>query len=225
MATKQAPKEEKRPSHVPSEDVTLPKGDDAFPSINIIQDLSPEKEKGGEKYIQGAQPGMMFNSATRALFDGEKGVFVVPLLVTRQWLEWVPRKAGGGLVASYDDAESAKNNAQPGNEVRLSISYFCRLADGTVAAVRLGTASKMKVHRKWANLVKMNKTVYGRSYHLFVVREKNRQGQPYFNFDVASGPWVNKKVFAEAEAQVRAVTEQQQSRQMQLTGPAEKEEF
>ena len=50
----------------------------ALPFLKILGQLSPEVNKRDGKYVKGAEPGMIFNSVTGELFDGAKGISVVP---------------------------------------------------------------------------------------------------------------------------------------------------
>ena len=43
----------------------------ALPFLKILGQLSPEVNKRDGKYVEGASPGMIFNSVTGDLFDGE----------------------------------------------------------------------------------------------------------------------------------------------------------
>jgi hypothetical protein len=52
----------------------LTQDDLALPFLKILGQLSPEVNKRDGKYVEGAQPGMIFNSVTGDLFDGERGV-------------------------------------------------------------------------------------------------------------------------------------------------------
>ena len=42
----------------------------ALPFLKILGQLSPEVNKRDGKYVQGAEPGMIYNSVTGELFDG-----------------------------------------------------------------------------------------------------------------------------------------------------------
>ena len=51
----------------------------ALPFIKVLGQLSPEVNKrDAGKYVQGAEPGMILNSVTKELFDGAKGIEVLP---------------------------------------------------------------------------------------------------------------------------------------------------
>jgi hypothetical protein len=73
----------------------------ALPFLKVLGQLSPEINKKHGKYVEGAEPGMILNSVTKQLFDGEKGINVIPCSYERKYLEWKPRELGGGLVGMY----------------------------------------------------------------------------------------------------------------------------
>ena len=50
----------------------------ALPFLKILGQLSPEVNKRDGKYVEGAEPGMIYNSVSHQLFDGEKGINVIP---------------------------------------------------------------------------------------------------------------------------------------------------
>ena len=53
-------------------------GDFAMPFLRVLGQLSPEVNKRDAKYVEGAEPGMIFNTVTRQTYDGETGVNLVP---------------------------------------------------------------------------------------------------------------------------------------------------
>ena len=74
--------------------------DVAIPFINLLQAMSPEVQEDG---VDGAKPGMLIDSVTQELY-GE--IEFTPALSQHVFVEWVPRDAGGGIVATHD-TESA----------------------------------------------------------------------------------------------------------------------
>lgn len=78
------------------------------PRMRIIQSGSPQVKKLDQKYIKGAEEGMIFNSATGELFDGGGGFLMIPCYFLREWIEWLPKSAGGGLVKRWGDDDSFK---------------------------------------------------------------------------------------------------------------------
>lgn len=74
----------------------------ALPFLTVLQSLSPQVKKSEAEYIKGAEEGMLFNTATQELMDGEAGVQIVPVHYRRAFLEWVPRAKGGGFKGEMD---------------------------------------------------------------------------------------------------------------------------
>ena len=50
----------------------------ALPFVRILGQLSPQVTAGDAKYMESAKPGMIFNTVTNELFDGKKGIKVIP---------------------------------------------------------------------------------------------------------------------------------------------------
>ena len=48
--------------------------DYAIPFIRVLQSGSPQLKKSNGKYIEGAAQGMMFNTVTNRLYDGDEGL-------------------------------------------------------------------------------------------------------------------------------------------------------
>ena len=56
----------------------LGQDDLALPFLKILGQLSPEVNKRDGKYVEGAEPGMIYNSVTSELSDGTKGLNIIP---------------------------------------------------------------------------------------------------------------------------------------------------
>ena len=51
----------------------------ALPFLKVLGQLSPECNKRDAKYVKGAEPGMIINTVTNEIYDGVKGIDVVPV--------------------------------------------------------------------------------------------------------------------------------------------------
>ena len=51
----------------------------ALPFLKVLGQLSPEINKQNAKFINGAEPGMIVNSVTKELYNGTKGIEVIPV--------------------------------------------------------------------------------------------------------------------------------------------------
>jgi hypothetical protein len=84
-----------------------------IPFIVLLQGLSPQTKKENDEYIEGAEPGMLMNSVTKELYP--EGVEFIPACVDHCYVEWVPRKRGGGFIGRHeltsDTVREAKANA------------------------------------------------------------------------------------------------------------------
>ena len=55
----------------------------ALPFLKVLGQLSPEVNKRDGKYVEGAEPGMILNTVTNEIFDGSKGINVLPVFYER----------------------------------------------------------------------------------------------------------------------------------------------
>lgn len=103
------------------------------PFLKILQSLSPELKKSDPKYIEGAEPGMYCNSATRGLY---KDLNVIVVKIEHSLVVWKPNR--GGLVGSFNKHEEKEIVARKegvykwdkdGNEVIDTVELFCINAD------------------------------------------------------------------------------------------------
>lgn len=74
----------------------------ALPFLLILQALSPQVSRGKEEYLEAARSGMFFNTVTKDLYDGEKGINLILSNFKESYIEWVPRTKGGGFIKEYD---------------------------------------------------------------------------------------------------------------------------
>lgn len=66
------------------------------PFINLLQGLSPQIDRSRSEYVEGAQMGMLFETASQELFDvkignPESGLTFIPCWREEVYTEWVPR--------------------------------------------------------------------------------------------------------------------------------------
>lgn len=80
-----------------SENVTA--AERAIPFIVLLQDLSPQTKQSRPEFVEGARPGLFFNTATLEVL-GET-VTLIPCYFSRVITEWKPRKEGGGFVGIH----------------------------------------------------------------------------------------------------------------------------
>ena len=140
----------------------------AMPMFRLLQSLSPETKKSDSAYVQGASEGQWFDTVARAVYDS---IIFVPSRYVTHYIEWKPRKEGGGLVANHGtdrsvldrcrrDAETGRDITPEGNEIVPTATWYGIVASGTVEgrevplnkqAVITLAGTQQKVSRKWVS--------------------------------------------------------------------------
>ena len=210
---------EDRPDHVGqtrrgSEGVSS--DDMSLPRLEIIQDLSPQRKKSDPAYIDGAEEGMAFNSASNILYSAS--VTVISCYFRKEYLLWKDRKAGGGFGGSYNtesEAEDALSRLEDSEKWTINDTqqHFCLLvhpdhteANPHVEEVVLSLArTKMKMGRKLNTLVQTSGgDRFSRAYQLTVVQDQNDKGT-FYSWNVKQLGFTPKHLFALAETVYEAV--------------------
>ncbi len=85
---------------VGAQDITIPR-------YKILQDLSPEINKRKDKYVEGAEPGKIFNTAFKEVYSE---IPVLPCIYRRHHIEWLPDR--GGFVQDHGEDASLLRQAR-----------------------------------------------------------------------------------------------------------------
>lgn len=184
-------------------------GDMIIPRVELVQALSPARNKKDAAYIEGAEEGMLFNNVTRQLYG--ESVIVVPVYYSKQYLVWKDRKSGGGgsngfrgAFASKDLAEAAISKlGEEGLEAIDTAQHFVlvRTGDEWQEAVVSMAKSKAKVSKRWNSLIRLaGGDSFSRAYKLHSVTETNARNESYYNFNVTSLGFVKEEVYKRAES-------------------------
>ena len=89
-----------------------------IPFLQLLQDNSPARKKQHDKYVEGAEEGMILNTATEELFTADDGMMFIPVHVQKVVVEWSPRNedgSGGGFVGrtpGWDHPDIVRQKAQ-----------------------------------------------------------------------------------------------------------------
>lgn len=193
-----------------SENVTT--DDLVIPRLEIAQALSPCVDKDDPMYIEGAEPGMLFNSVTRELY-GESVPFI-PVLFKPEYLLWRDRKKGGGFGGAYDSISDANDEIgkreDPDNwEATQTAQHFGLIphSSGMLEEVVISMArTKLKVSRNFNSLIRINGgDRFSRVYAVSAVSETNNEGQKYYNFNVKNFSWSPEEAYLAAEKMYESV--------------------
>ena len=182
-------------------------GDLQMSRLDLIQQLSPQYEKGNPAELEGAELGHMFDSATGDLFES---VFVVNLYFEKRFQVFKKRKFGGGFEGSHQTEDAARQALE---DQSLPIDQYdivetdihgCLMLDANGVpkkpCVIYMSGSKAKVSRKWNTaLATQEADRFASVWALTSVKEKNKQGQPYQNFKVDFAGWGSAELYEEAK--------------------------
>ena len=188
----------------------------ALPFLKVLGQLSPEVNTRDAKHVKGAQPGMIINTVTADLYDGEKGIEVLPVYYKRQQIEWQDRgESKGAPVNIYDAGDSIpqttrdkgnKDRLANGNYLENTVSHFVVLLGKTPTTALISMkATQLKISRKWNSMmmgIKMQgknglftPPTYSHIYKLKTVQQSNDKGT-WFGWDVSKvGPITDKGIY------------------------------
>ena len=177
--------------------------DFALPFLRLLTNTSPEV---GE--VDGALPGMVYNSVTGQLYDGKKGIIVIPCAYVRQYIEWAPRGSGsGGPVQIYPATSDvlSKTHREPGdnkdyldsgNYIENTANHYLMVIgeDGNSSpALVVMKSTQLKKSRKWNSMMMSVKLpgkngqytppMYSQLYRLSTVGESNDKGK-WFGWEI-----------------------------------------
>jgi hypothetical protein len=226
VAVTEAPKDEEMfsnnmPDHVQadgrrgSEGVTT--DDMSLPRMSIIQDLSPQRKKSEDAYIDGAEEGMIFNTASNKLFpDGN--ITVIPCFFRAEYVAWKDRQKGGGFGGAFSTEELAEQwIAEQEDKDDWGVSYthqhFCIMVypDHTEEKAHLEdvvismSRSQLKPSRKWNTQVQQSSgDRFSRAYKLSVVSDRSPKGD-FYNWSVKQLGYIPESLYKRAEATYEAV--------------------
>jgi len=104
----------------------------AIPFLGVLQKGSPQVDEASGQSIEGAKAGMLFENVTSQMFDGKKGVVLVPCAYRRVFLRWGQREGGGGGFKGELSADQVAEMRAKGQIVELDGRLYIPLPDGTV---------------------------------------------------------------------------------------------
>jgi hypothetical protein len=172
--------------------------DYALPFLRVLTSTSPEIG-----VLEGAMPGMIFNSVTQELFDGKKGISVIPAAYIRQYIEWAPRGTGSSgapvniysassdiLSKTHKEAGDYKDYLDNGNYIENTANHYVMVVqDGMpTPALIVMKSSQLKKSRQWNSMMLAAKRKgsdgrlftpppFANVYKLTTVQESNDKGK------------------------------------------------
>jgi hypothetical protein len=195
----------------------------ALPFLKILSQLSPQVTMGDASYIPEAKAGMIFNTVTSELYDGQAGIKVVPCFYKLQYIEWRDRgeanskapvniyESDSNIMEKTTRAEDNKDRLENGNYVEETASHYVVIVDNNLpkeTALITMKSTQRKKSKKW-NSMMMSVTAkkkdggiykpatFTQVYNLKSVLEKNNLGS-WYGWDIQHVGAVSNKTLLDA---------------------------
>jgi len=177
--------------------------DMALPYVRILGQLSAQVSESDGKYIDGAKPGMIFNNVTNEIFDGKKGIKVIPCYYKKDY----PEKSDKGdafattVAVHLPNSPIIQTGKREGSKIRLpngnyleETAYYYVLmetkAGGMTPALITMKSSQLSVSKNWNSMMKTIQIsdgkggyaippMHGVVYNLASAVQKNDKGSWY----------------------------------------------
>ena len=228
------------------EGVTFEASDLQIPFIRVAQGTSPQLKKSDSKYMPDLRQGDIFNTVSGQVWDGEKGITVIPCFQMTSYPEFISEQAGGGFVGlrNADDPDlqrterqGAKEFLPNGNEVVKSDQYYCLIIeeDGDYnPAIVDFKSTGLKVSRRWKTQITMQKVkdkqgimrtpaLFANMWKLTVIEEsKTIEGsmRTWNNWQVEKVGFVQDRNLLNAAIDFRKSVEKGEAKAVQEDAPA-----
>jgi len=80
-----------------------------IPFMKVVQPLSNVMKKTHDDYLEEAEAGMIYNTATKELHPADEGIIIVPVQYVRHYIEWDDPDGNGQFVADHGPDDSVLN--------------------------------------------------------------------------------------------------------------------
>ena len=176
-----------------------------LPFLKILSQLSPQVTQGDPKFMAEARPGMIINTVTDKLYDGVKGILVIPAFYKFEYIEWADRGQEGStaprnvypadsdIMSKTTRGDDGKDRLANGHYIEETASHYVVISEDAMASEALITmkSTQRKKSKKWnsmMNLMQIPKkdgkgffrpAPFTQNYTLKTVLEKNNLGSWY----------------------------------------------
>jgi len=112
----------------------------ALPFLKVLGQLSPQVTQGDSNFIPDAKAGMIYNTVTDELYDGHKGITVIPCYYKLEYIEWKDRDKGAvapvNVYSSDSDimtkttrGDDGKDRLENGNYIEETASHYVMVVE------------------------------------------------------------------------------------------------
>ena len=194
----------------------------ALPILKLLQNGSGEAQRRNQNYVEGAEPGMLLNTVTKQLYDGAKGVTVIPCHYKLEYQEWADFGTGSNRPENIyaDDSDilskttkdsSGKDRLDNGHYIQTTGQHYVLIVsdDSVEQALISMSSSQGKISRGW-NSMMMSISLDGKkgpytppsfshAYKLTTVLNSGKGNQWYGYNIVKEGPVTDSSMYERAK--------------------------
>ncbi len=152
----------------------------ALPFLKVLGQLSPQVTQGDSNFMSEARAGMIYNTVTDELYDGQKGITVIPCFYKLEYIEWKDRDKGAVAPVNVYPADSdimskttrgddGKDRLPNGNYIEETASHYVMVVEPEKTSTALVTmkSTQRKKSKKWNSM-------------MMSLRQKRKNGQGFF---------------------------------------------
>ena len=176
----------------------------ALPFLKVLGQLSPQVTQGDSQFIEAARPGMIFNTVTNQLYNGQNGITVIPCYYKLEYIEWKDRDQGAvapvnvypatsDIMSKTTRDDGGKDRLENGNYVEETASHYvliCEEGSQSTALVTMKSTQRKK-SKKWNSMMMslrqkkadgkgfFKPAPFTQQYKMRTVLEKNQLGSWY----------------------------------------------
>ena len=167
----------------------------ATPFLRILQQNSPQVLEDTDNYVEGAKPGLFFNTVTNIIYG--KTVNVIPVKYERLFIEWRPNREGfvgihsveeGMAISIPGDRFGERYHKETDNVIQDTHTFYLLIAGREEEGPLVFPLSSTGIRhsRKWMSQAKMlrlpnrqSAPLYSSVYQIGTVLNENDQGRWY----------------------------------------------
>ena len=180
----------------------------ALPFLKVLGQLSPQVTQGDSQFIPEARAGMIYNTVTDELYDGAKGITVVPCYYKLEYIEWKDREKGAvapvnvyssdsDIMSKTTRGDDGKDRLENGNYIEETASHYVLIVEPDKSSTALLTmkSTQRKKSKKWNSMMMslrqkrksgagfFKPAPFTQKYSLKTVLEKNNLGS-WFGWEI-----------------------------------------
>ena len=195
----------------------------ALPFLKVLGQLSPQVTQGDSQFMADARAGMIYNTVTDELYDGQKGISVIPCYYKLEYIEWRDRDKGAvapvnvypsdsDIMSKTTRGDDGKDRLENGNYIEETASHYVMVVESDKTSTALITMKSTQIKKsKKLNSMMMSlrpqrkngkgffkPAPFTQQYSMSTVLEKNNLGS-WFGWEISHiGPVGSEEIMKSA---------------------------